>query len=98
MVIEQAPSTPTRILPKVVLILALIVLAPTGIYLQYQSDLSIRPDAAGPDLILQFWIQLVVSLILLPETAFVIFSNRYQAKDRHWAYGTLGMIVGFWLK
>jgi hypothetical protein len=42
--------------------------------------------------------QIVISLALLAATLFVILSKSYPAKDKHWAYSTLGMVVGFWLK
>jgi hypothetical protein len=42
--------------------------------------------------------QIAVSLVLLAATLFVILANRYQPKGKHWAYTTLGMVIGFWLK
>jgi C4-dicarboxylate-specific signal transduction histidine kinase len=42
--------------------------------------------------------QVVVSLVLLSATLFVVLSKKYDAKDKHWAYATVGVIVGFWLK
>jgi hypothetical protein len=46
---------------------------------------------------LQPIVQLIVTTALLCASLFVIFSNRYTPSDRHWAYGTIGMLVGFWL-
>jgi hypothetical protein len=43
------------------------------------------------------FIEVAVSLIALPPTLFVILSNQYKPKDKHWAYVTLGMVIGFWL-
>lgn len=40
----------------------------------------------------------VVSLALLAATLFVILSKRYAPKDKHWAYATVGLILGFWLR
>ncbi|MFZ0914464.1 MAG: hypothetical protein WAN09_14355 [Candidatus Korobacteraceae bacterium] len=42
--------------------------------------------------------KVLVSLALLISALFVILSKRYDAGDTHWAYTTIGMIVGFWLK
>ena len=28
----------------------------------------------------------------------VIYSDRYAAKQQHWAYATIGVLLGFWLK
>jgi len=42
--------------------------------------------------------QLVISAVLLIAALFVILAKRYPAQDKHWAYGALGTVVGFWLK
>jgi hypothetical protein len=42
--------------------------------------------------------QLVISAVLLIAALFVILTKRYAAQDKHWAYGALGTVVGFWLK
>jgi hypothetical protein len=43
-------------------------------------------------------IQLVVSVLLLLASLFVILSTKYGAKDKHWAYATVGTLLGFWLR
>jgi hypothetical protein len=45
-----------------------------------------------------YLMQFVVTLALLSSSLFVILSARYQQKDKNWAYSTIGVIVGFWLK
>jgi hypothetical protein len=42
--------------------------------------------------------QIAVSLVLLVATLFVILAQRFAPKDKHWAYTTLGTVIGFWLK
>lgn len=42
--------------------------------------------------------QLIVSIVLLAASLFVILAQRYSPTERHWAYGTIGTLVGFWLK
>jgi hypothetical protein len=42
--------------------------------------------------------QLVISAVLLLAALFVVLTKRYPPQDKHWAYGALGTIVGFWLK
>lgn len=42
--------------------------------------------------------QLVISAILLAAALFVILTKKYPPQDKHWAYGALGTVVGFWLK
>ena len=41
---------------------------------------------------------LILSVCLLLASLFVILAERYTPADKHWAYGTTGTIVGFWLK
>ena len=42
--------------------------------------------------------ELLVTVLLLAAALFVILSKRYDAKDKHWVYTTVGIIIGFWLK
>jgi hypothetical protein len=42
--------------------------------------------------------QLVISAVLLVAALFVILTKKYPPQDKHWAYGALGTVVGFWLK
>ena len=42
--------------------------------------------------------QVLVSIVLLIATLFVILSKKYDARNKHWAYATVGLLVGFWLK
>lgn len=39
----------------------------------------------------------LISVVLLAAALWVILSQRYTPTDRHWAYGALGTVVGFWL-
>lgn len=41
---------------------------------------------------------IIVSLIALLSALFVILSKKYPPKVEQWAYGTIGMILGFWLR
>jgi hypothetical protein len=38
-----------------------------------------------------------ISGVLLFAAVWRILSKRYTPTDRHWAYGTIGTLVGFWL-
>lgn len=44
------------------------------------------------------WMQVIVSLALTAAALFIILSARYAPKDKHWAYGIIGTIVGFWFR
>jgi uncharacterized membrane protein YkvI len=41
---------------------------------------------------------LAFSAILLLASLFVILRKDYGPKDKHWAYGTIGTLIGFWLR
>lgn len=43
-------------------------------------------------------IQTVVTFIALAASLFVILSNRYPDSDLKWAFGMVGLVVGYWLK
>jgi uncharacterized membrane protein len=42
--------------------------------------------------------KVLVSVVILIAALFVILSKNYDAKAKHWAYGMVGLIMGFWLK
>ncbi len=42
--------------------------------------------------------QVLVTLTVLVACLFVVLSDAYDANSKHWAYGTLGTIIGFWLR
>jgi hypothetical protein len=41
--------------------------------------------------------QILITMALTGASLFVILSTRYGPKDKHWAYATVGTILGFWL-
>ena len=43
-------------------------------------------------------VQVVLSILLAVVSLLVIRSERYGPTSRHWAYGALGVLLGFWLK
>jgi len=43
-------------------------------------------------------VQILISVLLAALSLFVVLSDRYGAKQQHWAYGTIGVLLGFWLK
>ena len=43
-------------------------------------------------------VQILISLLLAALSLFVIFSDRHGAKQQHWAYATIGVLLGFWMK
>ena len=44
------------------------------------------------------WVQIIISVVLLVVSLLVVRSPKYGPNDKHWAYGTIGTLVGFWLR
>jgi hypothetical protein len=42
--------------------------------------------------------QIVFSLALFSASLFVVLAARYDQSSKHWAFGSIGTIIGFWLK
>jgi len=42
--------------------------------------------------------QVVISIGGLVAGLFVVLSQSYKPEDKHWAFGLIGTVVGFWLK
>jgi hypothetical protein len=42
--------------------------------------------------------RMTVSLSVLGVACYIIVSHAYTVPDKNWAYGAVGMILGFWLK
>jgi hypothetical protein len=42
--------------------------------------------------------QVIVSVAILACALAIILSSKYGPQDKHWAYGSAGTILGFWLK
>jgi hypothetical protein len=40
----------------------------------------------------------IITAVLLAAALYVILARKFSAQDKNWAYGTLGTLVGFWLK
>ena len=46
-----------------------------------------------------FAMRAIVSLLVLIPALFVVLSpNRFEKDSHKWAYGTIGIILGFWLR
>lgn len=43
-------------------------------------------------------VRCIISVIILAAALYVILSKQYAGIDKHWAYATVGTILGFWLK
>jgi hypothetical protein len=47
---------------------------------------------------LQEIMQVIISIALLVSGLYVVLSHGYGATEQHWAYGSMGTVVGFWLR
>jgi hypothetical protein len=56
------------------------------------------PDFHASENVLDVIARAILSITLLIAALFVILTNRYSPQDKHWAYGTIGTLIGFWLK
>ncbi len=73
--------------PGIISIVGIIAL----IFLPFSVGLGI----GGSDI--QTIMRVVVSLIVLGAGLYIILSNKYPADTQKWAYGIVGLIVGYWL-
>lgn len=42
--------------------------------------------------------QIIISLAILAAAMVIIGSHEFLSRDKHWAYASLGVVLGFWLK
>jgi hypothetical protein len=42
--------------------------------------------------------QILLSLLLVGASLYVVLAEHYDPNSKHWAFGTLGTIMGFWLR
>ena len=54
--------------------------------------------SAGPNLDVNLWVRVAVSLIVLAGALYVILSNHFEDEQQKWASGSIGTILGYWLK
>jgi hypothetical protein len=60
---------------------------------------ALMPDSVAVlDNKVRIWMKVIVSLVVLAVTLFVVISKEYSPTDKHWAYSSIGLIVGTWLK
>jgi uncharacterized membrane protein len=86
------------VLPKTLFFVSAVALFVAGLVMFFDKTYVPKRwrtiSYLGPHVVMQ----ILVSIVLLVATLFVILSKKYDAKDKHWAYTTIGLIIGFWLK
>ncbi len=43
-------------------------------------------------------VQILLTAALMAASLIVVLSNKYTPAQKHWAYGMIGTLLGFWLK
>ena len=61
-----------------------------------EIDPRMRPLTV-PDRSAQITTEVIVTLLILGASVFIILSKEFDAKDKHWAYGSAGAVLGYWL-
>ena len=44
------------------------------------------------------WMVIVVSLALLAAALYIILTDTYPESHSKWAFGTVGLVAGYWLR
>ena len=58
---------------------------------------SVSRSGVSPTLNPGAVMEMLVSTVVLPAALLVIVSERFGPGDKHWAYTTVGLVIGFWL-
>ena len=87
-----------KLLPIVlfVLAIALLLLMNSRFTLDYLTPSGPFDEAPHIDRLREV-MQIVVSVGIGASSLFVILTKRFTSGDKHWAYATIGTIIGFWL-
>ena len=82
--------------PKAVFFLSLVVtLVVSAVFFSKDEYISRTVGLFNtPQLIMQ----LIMSLVFGGASLYVVLSKKYDEATQKWAFGTIGLILGFWLK
>jgi hypothetical protein len=59
--------------------------------------LGITASGAAVDNPYAAWMVIGISLVVLAAGLYVILSKKYSDEVQRWAFGAIGMVVGYWL-
>ena len=45
----------------------------------------------------KFWVTVTISGFFAVVSVFMILSNRYSDNQKQWAFGIVGIVIGYWL-
>jgi hypothetical protein len=80
----------------VLFLIAIVLLGFFGVRGRKPTEGAIK--TFGPRWDSTFVMQVIVSLAVLATSLFIILSGRYTPQDQHWAYASVGTVLGYWLK
>jgi hypothetical protein len=63
-----------------------------------QFGFSMGPNSLSSTIHVPQVMQIFISVIVLLCSLFVVLSKQYEPVEKHWAFGMIGTIVGFWLR
>ena len=78
--------------------LPLIIFIASAMMLFGTSNFLPNADPAMNGPLRRLLMQAVVSLAVLGAALFIILTHGFGPDSKRWAYGTVGMVVGYWLK
>jgi hypothetical protein len=64
----------------------------------FHSLIRSYPTPAPLDPVAGLLMKVVLSVTFGAASLYIILSQKYGPKDKHWAYGIAGLIIGFWLR
>jgi hypothetical protein len=62
------------------------------------SNMFANADPAINGSLRRLLMQAIVSLAVLGASFFIILTHGFSPDGKRWAYGSVGMVVGYWLK
>ena len=57
-----------------------------------------RRKKALPESLVRRWMQVVLSLLVVMAALYLVLLQDADTEAQKWAYGIIGIILGFWLK
>ncbi len=60
--------------------------------------IALQASSAAEDATVSLWMRVAVSLIILASALFLILSRHYDSDQQKWAFGVVGIVLGYWFK
>jgi hypothetical protein len=79
-----------------ILITPMILLVSWIIILRFPWPALRDPETNDPPIGFRIAMMIVVSVIVLGSSLYVILSTKFDTVAQKWAFGIVGVIVGFW--